>query len=174
MYYPSFTLLFAVEVSSVSFNSKMSQLLDKAKNYVSEKISNMAKPEASVADVDFKRVSKDNIEYLAKVSVRNPYSTPIPICEVNYSFKSASREIASGTIPDPGSLKAKDTTMVDVPVKVPYSILMSLAKDIGADWDIDYQLDLGLTVDVPVIGSFTIPLSHKGEAKLPTVSSVFA
>lgn len=84
------------------------------------------------------------------------------------------REIASGKIPDPGSLKAKDTTMVDVPVKVPYSILMSLAKDIGADWDIDYQLDLGLVIDVPVIGNFTIPLSQKGEIKLPTLTDMFA
>jgi hypothetical protein len=78
------------------------------------------------------------------------------------------REIASGTIPDPGSLKPKDATMVDVPIKVPYSILMNLAKDIGADWDIDYQLDLGLVIDLPVIGNFTIPLSQKGEVKLPS------
>lgn len=71
-------------------------------------------------------------------------------------------------------MKAKDTTMVDVPVKVPYSILMSLAKDIGADWDIDYQLDLGLVIDLPVIGNFTIPLSQKGEVKLPSASNMFS
>ena len=84
------------------------------------------------------------------------------------------REIASGTIPDPGSLKANDTTMLDVPVKVPHSILLSLAKDIGADWDIDYQLDLGLVIDLPVIGNFTIPVSQKGEIKLPTLKDMFA
>ena len=70
---------------------KMSQLLDKAKNYVSEKVANMPKPEASVADVDFKRVSRECVEYLAKVNVSNPYSTPIPICEIKYSLKSAGR-----------------------------------------------------------------------------------
>ncbi|KAG5142018.1 hypothetical protein JHK82_017713 [Glycine max] len=43
---------------------------------------------------------------------------------------------------------------------------MSLAKDI------DYQLDLGLVIDVPVIGNFTIPLSQKGEVKLPTLSNM--
>lgn len=84
------------------------------------------------------------------------------------------REIAKGTIPDPGSLKGNDTTLLEVPVKVAYSILMNLARDIGADWDIDYQLDLGLTIDLPVIGDFTIPLSHKGEIKLPTLSDMFA
>ncbi|KAL5143738.1 Desiccation protectant protein Lea14 [Glycine soja] len=150
------------------------RLLEKAKNYVAEKVTNMPKPEASVTDVDFKRVSRDSVEYLAKVSVQNPYSTSIPICEIKYSLKSAGREIAAGTIPDPGSLKASDTTMLDVPVKVPHSILLSLAKDIGADWDIDYQLDIGLVIDLPVIGNFTIPLSQKGEIKLPTLTDMFA
>ena len=69
----------------------MSQLVNKAKNFVSEKINDVAKPEASVTNVDFRRVTKDSVEYLANVSVHNPYSTPIPICQINYSFKSATR-----------------------------------------------------------------------------------
>ncbi|KAG5008241.1 hypothetical protein JHK82_026172 [Glycine max] len=31
------------------------------------------------------RVSRDSVEYLAKVSVSNPYSTSIPICEIKDS-----------------------------------------------------------------------------------------
>jgi hypothetical protein len=81
--------------------------------------------------------------------------------------------IASGTIPDPGSLKAKDTTILDVPVKVPHGVLVSLVKDIGRDWDIDYELEIGLTIDLPIVGNFTIPLSWKGEVKLPTLSDLF-
>jgi hypothetical protein len=34
--------------------------------------------------------------------------------------------------------------LLEVPVKVPHSVLVSLAKDIGADRDIDYELELGL------------------------------
>lgn len=79
------------------------------------------------------------------------------------------REIASGTIPDPGSLKASDITVLEVLLKVPHSILVTLAKDLGADWDFDYELDIGLTIDLPVIGNFTIPLNKKGEVKLPTL-----
>ncbi|XP_050918259.1 desiccation protectant protein Lea14 homolog [Lathyrus oleraceus] len=145
----------------------MSHLVNKVKNFVSDKFHGVAKPEASVADVEFQRATMNSVEYLARVAVDNPYSHSLPICEVNYAFKSDTREIVSGTIPDPGSLKAKDTTMVDVHVKVPYNILVSLAKDIGADWDIDYQLDVGLVIDLPVVGNFTIPLSRKGEIKLP-------
>lgn len=83
------------------------------------------------------------------------------------------RVIAEGTIPDPGSLKANDDTMLDVGVKVPHNVLVSLVKDIGADWDIDYELNIILTVDLPVVGNINIPVNSCGEIKLPTLSSLF-
>ncbi|XP_023540601.1 desiccation protectant protein Lea14 homolog [Cucurbita pepo subsp. pepo] len=151
----------------------MAGLIDRAKNYVSEKVANMPKPEASVTDVDFKRLSRDSVEYLAYVSVSNPYSHAIPICEISYNLKSDGRTVVTGTVPDPGSLKASGSTMVEVGVKVPHSVMISLAKDIGRDWDIDYELLIRLTIDLPVIGDFSIPLSTKGEIKLPTFSDMF-
>ena len=81
--------------------------------------------------------------------------------------------IASGKIPDPGSLKVEDTTALDVPVKVPHNVLVSLIKDVGRDWDIDYELLLDLIIDLPLVGNITIPISRKGEIKLPTLSDVF-
>ncbi|KAM3343995.1 desiccation protectant protein Lea14 isoform X1 [Capsicum galapagoense] len=157
--------------------------VDKTRNYVSEKVAekvaDMEKPEATVVDVDVKKISFDSISYHAKVSVTNPYQVLIPIMEIAYvvkstgSFELNSRIIASGLIPDPGSLKAKRTTMVDVPTKVPHSALLSLVRDIAADWDIDYTLELGFIIDLPVFGNFTIPLTYSGEYKLPTLSDLW-
>ncbi|KAL8227880.1 hypothetical protein R6Q57_015464 [Mikania cordata] len=151
----------------------MAGLIDKAKEFMAEKVADMEKPTATVKNVDLKDVSRDCITYKADVNVSNPYRTPIPICEISYTFKSAGRVIAEGTIPDPGSLKANDDTMLDVGVKVPHSVLVSLGKDIGADWDIDYELNIILTVDLPIFGNFSIPVNSKGEIKLPTLSSLF-
>nr|ACH87174.1 late embryogenesis abundant protein [Camellia sinensis] len=151
----------------------MANLMEKAKNFVSEKVAEMKKPEASVMDVDLKDISRDAVTYNAKISVQNPYSHSVPICQISYTLKSTGRVIASGTMPDPGSLMANDTTILDVALKVAHSVLVTLGKDIGADWDIDYELDLGLTIDLPLIGNFTIPLSSKGEIKLPTLSDLW-
>ncbi|CAI9768875.1 unnamed protein product [Fraxinus pennsylvanica] len=101
-------------------------LVDKAKNFVAEKVANMEKPEATITDVDLKDVGMSGITYLAKVSVSNPYIVPIPIGEIKYSLKSVDRVIASGNIPDPGSLKGDDSTMLDVEIKVPHSVLGTL------------------------------------------------
>lgn len=67
--------------------------MDKAKEFVAEKVANVKTPEASVTDVDLKDVSREGIIYNAKVSVTNPYSVPIPICDITYSLKSAGRSI---------------------------------------------------------------------------------
>ncbi|CAH8266127.1 unnamed protein product [Arabidopsis lyrata] len=153
--------------------SVISSLLDKAKGFFAEKLANIPTPEATVDDVDFKGVTREGVDYHAKVSVKNPYSQSIPICQISYILKSATRTIASGTIPDPGSLVGSGTTVLDVPVKVAYSIAVSLMKDMCMDWDIDYQLDIGLTFDIPVVGDITIPVSTQGEIKLPSLRDFF-
>ncbi|CAN8310877.1 unnamed protein product [Cochlearia groenlandica] len=151
----------------------MTSLLDKAKGLVTDKLAGVPKPEGSVTDVDLKDVNRDSVEYLAKVSVTNPYDHSIPICDINFTFHSAGREIGKGKIPDPGSLKAKDVTVLDIPVVVPYNILFNLAKDVGVDWDIDYLLEIGLTIDLPIVGNISIPITSKGEIKLPTFKDFF-
>ncbi|KAJ6823173.1 late embryogenesis abundant protein Lea14-A-like [Iris pallida] len=151
----------------------MSGLINKAKEFVADKIAHLPKPEATVTDVSVKTFSRKAASFNGEVSVTNPYSHSLPICEIAYTLKSNDKEIASGTVPDPGSLKASDVTMLVVPVDVPYDFMISLMRDFGRDWDIDYELIIGLTIDLPIIGEFTIPLSSKGEIKLPTLSDLF-
>ncbi|XP_022896449.1 desiccation-related protein PCC27-45-like [Olea europaea var. sylvestris] len=151
----------------------MQDLMGKAKNFVAEKVADMEKPEADITDVDLKDVGKEGITYMANVSIKNPYSASIPICEIHYSLKSANRVIASGNIPDPRSLKGNDTTVVDVEIKVPHSVLVSLIKDIGADWISTIFWKMGLVIDLPLVDNITIPLSKKGEMRLPCFANLF-
>ncbi|KAG8386219.1 hypothetical protein BUALT_Bualt03G0126200 [Buddleja alternifolia] len=149
------------------------EIVEQAKNFVAEKVANMPMPEATIKDVDLKGFGLDGITLLAMVSVSNPYFVPIPIGEIVYKVKSGGDVIATGSIPDPGSLKASDSTMLEVTVKVAHSAVVSLVKDIAADWDIDYLIELGMILDLPIIGNITIPMSYKGEMKLPTFSDLF-
>ncbi|GAB2217382.1 hypothetical protein Droror1_Dr00000562 [Drosera rotundifolia] len=151
----------------------MAGLIDKAKNFVAEKIADIPKPEASIDDIRIKGVARDGVTYNAKVDVKNPYGHSLPVCEVSYTLKSAGSVIVSGKMEDPGSIAGNQTTKLEVPMKVPHNIIVSLVKDIGSDWDIDYELNLGLTIDLPVVGNFTIPLSMKGEIKLPSLKDIF-
>ncbi|KAM0837678.1 hypothetical protein ACQ4PT_061473 [Festuca glaucescens] len=152
----------------------MAGLMDKAKGFVADKIAHMPKPEASLDKVSFKNMTRDSITVHSNVNVTNPYSHRIPICDITFSLKCGGKEVASGTIPDPGWIEdSGEVTKLEVPAKVPYNVLVTLMKDLGRDWDIDYELHVGLTIDLPVFGNFTIPLETTGEFKLPTLGDFF-
>ena len=51
----------------------------------------MKKPEARVSHVSLKDVSLEHVTYNAKVSLTNPFSTPVPILEISYALKAANR-----------------------------------------------------------------------------------
>ncbi|KAL8519751.1 hypothetical protein ACS0TY_010621 [Phlomoides rotata] len=136
-------------------------LMAKAKEFMTDKVANIEKPEASVTDVDLTDVGRDGVSYLATICLVNPYGVTIPVGEITYTLKSANRVIKSGNITDPGSLKGNDKTTLEVRMKVPHN------------WDIDYSLELGIVVDLPVVGNFKIPLTHKGEMKLPSLKDFF-
>ncbi|CAD6332716.1 unnamed protein product [Miscanthus lutarioriparius] len=148
-------------------------LMDKAKEFVADKIAHIPKPEATLDGVTFKGLSRECITLHSNVNVSNPYDHRLPICEVTYTLKCAGREVASGTMPDPGWIAASGTTSLEITAKVPYDFLVSLVRDVGRDWDLDYELQVRLTVDLPIVGNFTIPLSTSGEFKLPTLKDLF-
>ncbi|KAL8506166.1 hypothetical protein ACS0TY_017147 [Phlomoides rotata] len=100
---------------------------------VTEKVSNIPMSEATISDVDFKGFGLEGIALLTKVSISNPYSVPIPIGEITYKVKSAERQIVSGSIPDPKSLKSNDTTLLEVTLKMSHSAVVSLVHDIDDD-----------------------------------------
>lgn len=65
----------------------MAELLDSATEIEAE----MEKPEAKMIDVGLKDVSLNYITYNAKVSLTNPYTTPVPISGISYTLKTANR-----------------------------------------------------------------------------------
>nr|CAA10047.1 Lea protein [Pseudotsuga menziesii] len=151
----------------------MASLMDKAKQFVVDKIAHIEKPSADVTDIDMKNLTTDSVTLESAIDITNPYDHDLPIWEISFRLRSADKLIASGTIKDPGSVKANDKTGMIVPVTVPYNFLISIMKDLGRDWDIDYEWDIGLTMHIPVVGKFTLPLNKKGTMKLPTLSDIF-
>ncbi|CAL1373807.1 unnamed protein product [Linum trigynum] len=151
----------------------MGGLLGKLKNMVAVTTTVVKLiPKVTVSDLDLKGLTFEHVEYLAKLTIDNPYPVSIPVTEIAYHFKSDGRVIVHVAIPDPGSLKAHGKTDLDVIVKVPHNALRSLVTDVSKDWDIDYEMELKLIIDLPVFGNIDIPLTNKGEVKLPKLSDV--
>lgn len=151
----------------------MAGLVDKAKEMVADKLAHMEKPTADLTDVDVSDVSRDSLALKSDVLIHNPYDHDLPILEITYRLRCGDREITSGTVTDADAVAANSDNAITVGSKVGYSFLMNLLRDIGADWDIDYDFDVGVTVKLPIVHKFTIPLHKKGTIKLPTLSDIF-
>lgn len=65
--------------------------MNRAKEFVAEKIVNMEKPEAELTDLSVKTFNRDSATFISDVDISNPYSHSIPICEISYTLKSAGR-----------------------------------------------------------------------------------
>ncbi|CAN6443958.1 unnamed protein product [Victoria cruziana] len=124
-------------------------------------------PKASLKGVALKKVTSKSVTLEGTVVVDNPNFFSIPLGEVPFAFKSSGRIVASGVVPDQGSLPAKKETTLYVPVEIPYSIIKTLTHDLAGDGDIDYEMDVTLKFRIPIIGkTITIPLSRSGEVKI--------
>ncbi|MCL7027384.1 hypothetical protein MKW94_024151 [Papaver nudicaule] len=131
------------------------------------------KPEATLNDVVVQSVTYDSVSLLAKASVSNPYVTPILIGEINYILKSADTVMASGKMEDPGLLMPLNVTLLEIEVKVPYSVVITLLRGVITKWAINYELQLLFTfLDIPGVGGITIPITEKGVIKIPTIAEL--
>jgi len=151
----------------------MAGLVDKAKEMVADKLAHMEKPTADLTDVGFKDVNRESVGLKSDVLIHNPYDHELPILEITYRLRCGDREITSGSIGDTGNIQANTDTSIEVGSRVAYNFLVNLMRDIGADWDIDYDFDVGVTVKLPIVHKFTIPLHKKGTLKLPTLADIF-
>ncbi|XP_034709810.1 desiccation protectant protein Lea14 homolog [Vitis riparia] len=122
---------------------------------------------ARVFDVVIRDKSEERVTYNAKVSMTNPYFTPIRVYNVSYTLKTdnSNRVIVVGRMEElQVLLPASKNIVVEVPILVPHSQLMA---DIGGAWNSIYQLDLTVTVDLPLSAGQTIPLAWEGEINMP-------
>ena len=65
----------------------MASILDKAKGFVADKLTNMPMPEASLDKITFKGMTRESITVHSHVNVTNPYSHRIPICDIKFTLK---------------------------------------------------------------------------------------
>lgn len=130
------------------------------------------KPSASIAGVSIEDVSLTDATMLFDVNVSNPYSVPLPLSNVDYALASQGQQFLTGKADVQGSVPAKGSKTLGVPVRINYLKLIEAVKGARPGAKIPYQADLGLSVDTPVMGAMRVPMSKEGELDIPTGSGL--
>lgn len=127
----------------------------------------LAKPSAKVVGVKVDDVGLRSARLVFDVNVENPYSSPLPLGNLDYSLASEGKPFLKGESATQGSIPAKGAKVVNLPVDVPYQEVYSTLSGLRGKDEIPYTATLGLSVDTPVLGKLRLPMEKAGTLPLP-------
>lgn len=128
------------------------------------------KPTAQITGVSLAEASSTSAQLLFDVDIRNPYTVPLPLTNLDYTLTSGSETFLAGKAKLQRTIPAASKQAVSLPVTVNYLELLKSLKTIKPGTTIPYKAGVGLSFDAPGLGPLTLPLKKEGQLTLPTVS----
>ncbi len=115
-----------------------------------------------VNDMDFNSVS-----LLLDFAVSNPNAIELNAKAYSWKVSIGGKEFVTGNSLQPLSVAGKSTSVVQIPVRIGFKDLFAAFGDLVAKDSVPYQVDLRTELDIPVLGTRTIPVVSKGHIPVP-------
>jgi len=128
-------------------------------------------PTVSLESVDFSDINFTGLTLLSKISVNNDNSIEIPLPKIDWGLKIVDIPFLDGIIQSNGSLKARGTTEVEIPVSFTY---VDLIKAITAmtDENAQYKINMETHIPVPGLGDLSWPFEKVGKVPLMRIPDI--
>lgn len=117
---------------------------------------------ARIADFDF-----DTAQLLVDLRVDNPNPIAVRVAGLDYELRLNGRRALAGDSAERAEIPARGTGNVTVPITLTYRDLAERVADLRERDTIDYAIDLGIVVDVPLLGERRLPASASGTLPVP-------
>jgi LEA14-like dessication related protein len=130
---------------------------------------NVQRPSASVAGMHVANVDANGFTMNFDVDVDNPNVVALPLAAADYKLGLAGTDVIDGKIKPGGSVPARGSSRVRVPVTLTYENLLAAQKGIvQSGGNVPFALDAGLTFDTgtPLVGNVRVPLRYQGTLPL--------
>jgi LEA14-like dessication related protein len=120
-----------------------------------------------LTDIDFEKA-----DLVFDLAIDNPNPVAINVAALNYDLKIENHSLISGVTARGVEIKPASTSTVQIPVSLKFDDLKKLPGEIWKQDRFGYQLDTEFVVDLPVIGSYPIPVSKQGELPVPKLPAI--
>lgn len=115
-----------------------------------------------VQDLDF-----DTVSLLLDFAVTNPNALDMNARGYKWNVSIGGKEFVSGGSQSPLSVAGKSTRVVQIPVSIGFKDLYAAFGELSANDSVPYQVNFVTDLEVPVIGSRSIPATSKGYIPVP-------
>ncbi|MCG8067373.1 MAG: LEA type 2 family protein, partial [Candidatus Thiodiazotropha taylori] len=137
-----------------------------------EQLMNGIQPTGEVKGVKLSGLDLRGIDLLFDVEVDNPNPVAISLDGLDYDLKLLNRSFLKGQQSMGMSLAADGKSQVKLPVRMEFERLLEHYSELSNRDDVPYQLDLGLGIDVPLLGRVRLPMSYQGRLPVPKLPDV--
>ena len=135
-------------------------------------LSDAPKPTAHVVAAHLANLEIDSASLIFDVEIHNPYDVALPLANADYTLASGGKPFLSGNAPVQGSIPSKGTMTVPLPAKVSFAPLLTAVGGITPGSVVPYDAKMTLSVNAPVIGTVSLPLSASGQIPIPALPGI--
>jgi LEA14-like dessication related protein len=122
-------------------------------------------PTFSLKEIEIKRFSLQEIDFLLGIEVQNPNSFELKLRALEYTVYLSGQEVGKGRLENEVSIVKSASTLVPVPLQANLRNLGDPLAFILAGKDLVYKIE-GVAIITASMGSTTLPFSKSGEIKL--------
>ena len=133
----------------------------------------MTDPSVSFDSVSFTGINFEGVDLLVKVLIQNNNSFAIPFPEIDWNFIVRDSSFLSGIIADTTRIRARGSTVVELPLTVSYEGLLQTISGLLDAYEVPFNVDLAVRFPIPILENRTFPASFQGSIpilKLPSLS----
>ncbi|TVP53774.1 MAG: hypothetical protein EA349_13185 [Halomonadaceae bacterium] len=134
-------------------------------------------PTASVEGTRIAALSFDSVDLMVDVRIDNPNPVGVRLAGLDYDLRLDGERALSGSSDNRSEIPARDSGVVSIPITLGFKDLYGRVGGLRGKNEVGYDLDLGLSVDVPLLGvrrlsantASTLPLPRPPQVSLGNV-----
>lgn len=131
----------------------------------------LKEPTVEYRTVQVQGLDFDSVSLLLDFAVTNPNALDLNASAYRWNVSIGGKEFVTGTSQAPLSVAGKSTSVVQIPVSIGFKDLFAVFGDLAANDSVPYVVNLSTDLEVPVLGTRSIPVSSKGYIPVPKLPS---
>lgn len=130
------------------------------------------RPSAELRGMSLDKITLQSTTVWIDLEVKNPYTVPLPLVNLDYTFSHADKTFLSGQADLQGTVPAQSSKTLRLPAEVSYAGVLAAVKSVRPGAVVPFAAEVGLSVDAPGLGKIRLPLSRKSELPIPAAPGV--
>ncbi len=130
------------------------------------------KPKVSIIQVRVIDIDFEQITLGFETQIDNPNPVDISLAGIDYDLHLQGSSFLKGNTRKPVSIKASSISLVELPLTIGFDQLKNSYEAIRDKTSVAYLLNLGLLIDIPVIGQYSHSVQQQGNLPVPIKPSI--